>query len=74
VIEVVIKGIDQNQMERFGGKAGKYIATNIGRLHKVIGDDIMGNIDDLKPLIQFQDLTLHSPNQVVGRSKIAGEG
>jgi hypothetical protein len=57
-------------MERFRRKAGKNIATNIGRLHEIIGDDIMGDIDDLKALIQFQNLSLHSPNQVVRRSKI----
>jgi hypothetical protein len=74
MIKVVIEGIDQYQMERFGWKAGKNIATNIGRLHEVIGNDIMGDIDDLEALIQFQNLSLHSPNQVVRRSKIAGEG
>jgi hypothetical protein len=74
VIKVIIEGIDQNQMERFRGKTGKNIATNIGRLHEVIGNDIMGDIDNLKPFIQLQNLSLHSPNQVVSRSKIAGEG
>jgi hypothetical protein len=70
VIEVVVEGIDQNQMERFWWKAGKNIATNIGCLHEIIGNDIMGDIDDLEALIQFQNLSLHSPNQMVRRSKI----
>ena len=74
VIKVIIEGIDQDQVERFRGKTGKNIATNIGRLHEVIRDDIMGDIDDLEALIQFQNLSLHSPNQVVGRSKIRGKG
>jgi hypothetical protein len=53
VIEVIIKGIDQNQMERFRRKTGKNIATNIGRLHEIVGDDIMGDIDNLEAFIQF---------------------
>ena len=74
VIEVIVECIHQNQVKRFWWKTGKNSATNIGRLHEILGDDIMGDIDDLEPLIQFQNLTLHTPNQVVGRSKIRGEG
>ena len=74
MIEVIIECVHQDQVKRFGWKTGENIATNIGRLHEIIGDDIMGDIDDLEPLIQFQNLSLHSPNQVVSRSKIRGEG
>jgi hypothetical protein len=38
-------------MKRFGGETGKNIATNIGCLHEIIRDDIMGDIDNLKALI-----------------------
>jgi len=44
--------------------------ADIGRLHEVIRYDLVGNINELKPVVQFEDFPLHSPYQVVRGPKI----
>jgi hypothetical protein len=65
MISIVVESVHQNQVKRLWRKGRKNVSANIGCLHEIVRNDVVGDINDLKPLVQLQYFTLHPSDQMV---------